>query len=111
MLDSLEREEDNTRSKILIKAASDVCGNGILSKSRAFDFVLSRRMISYKMREEGYSLYTIAKSLKIDHSSVFYLAKKMKEAFEIGYDYDLAKWDLFNQKIAEYEKELRDQMV
>ena len=100
-----EREDDGSRFSVLYKAATDVCGNGILTSSRKFDLVLGRRMISYKMREEGYSFPTIGKHLIRDHSSIHWLDKKMREAFEIGYDYDLAMWELFNQKIKQYENE------
>ena len=64
-LEEEEKEDDGSRFATLYKAATDVCGHGILTSSRDFNLVMGRRMIAYQMRLEGYSLLTIGKRLII----------------------------------------------
>lgn len=35
----------------------------------------------------------------------------MQEAFDMGFDKELAYWYLFNQKVEEYEKEISSEVV
>ena len=102
-----EREDDGSRFSLLYKAATDVCGQGILSSRRDLNLVIGRRMIAYKMRNEGYSLTTIGRHMVRHHSSVIHQVRMMEDALQMRFDYDMALWELFNQRIKEYEKEVQ----
>lgn len=102
-----EREDDGSRFSLLYKAATDVCGQGILSSRRDLNLVIGRRMIAYKMRREGYSLTTIGRHMVRHHSSVIHQVRMMEDALQMRFDYDMALWELFNQRIKEYEKEVQ----
>lgn len=106
-----DREDDGSRFSLLYKAATDICGLGILTRKRDFNLVMGRRVISYKMRQEGYSYPCIAKHLVKDHSSIVHGVKMMDEAFQMGFDKELAYWDLFIQKVEEYEKKISSEVV
>lgn len=58
-----EREDDGSRFATLLKAATEICGQGILSSSRDFNLVMGRRMIAYQMRSEDYSFPSIGKMI------------------------------------------------
>lgn len=59
-----DREDDGSRFSLLYNAATDICGLGILTRKKDFNLVMGRRVISYKMRQEGYSYPCIGKYLK-----------------------------------------------
>lgn len=102
-----EREDDGSRFSLLHKAATDVCGQGILSSRRDLNLVIGRRMIAYKMRQEGYSLAAIGKNMIRHHTSVLHQVRMMEDALQMKFDYDCALWELFNIRVKEYEKEIQ----
>ena len=102
-LDEEERQDDGSRFAILYKAATDVCGQGILTSSRDFNLVMGRRMIAYQMRKEGYSLLTIGRRLIRHHASVIHMLKMMDDVMTFNFPLEMGYWNLFQQKIREYD--------
>lgn len=98
-----EREDDGSRFATLLKAATEVCGNGILSSSRDFNLVMGRRMIAYQMRSEGYSFPSIGKMMVRHHASVIHMVRMMEDALHYQFDLEVGYWNLFQQKILEYD--------
>ena len=98
-----EREDDGSRFATLLKAATEVCGNGILSSSRDFNLVMGRRMIAYQMRSEGYSFPSIGKMMVRHHASVIHMVKMMEDALHYQFDLEIGYWNLFQKKIEEYD--------
>ena len=98
-----EREDDGSRFATLLKAATDVCGQGILSSSRDFNLVMGRRMIAYQMRLEGYSLMTIGKRLIRHHASIIHMVRMMEDALHFQFNLEMEYWNKFQQKIKEYD--------
>lgn len=102
-LEEEEKEDDGSRFATLYKAATDVCGHGILTSSRDFNLVMGRRMIAYQMRQDGFSLMTIGKRLIKHHASVLHMVRMMEDAFTFKFKEELKYWDKFQQKIKEYD--------
>ena len=98
-----EREDDGSRFAVLLKAATEVCGQGILSSSRDFNLVMGRRMIAYQMRLEGYSLMTIGKRLIRHHASIIHMVRMMEDALHFQFNLEMEYWNKFQQKIKEYD--------
>lgn len=98
-----EREDDGSRFATLLKAATDVCGQGILSSSRDFDHVMGRRMIAYQMRSEGYSFPSIGRHMVRHHASVIHMVKMMEDALHFQFNLEMEYWNKFQQKIKEYD--------
>ena len=98
-----EREDDGSRFATLLKAATDVCGKGILSSHRDFNLVMGRKMIAYQMRSEGYSFPSIGKMMVRHHASVIHMVKMMEDALHFQFDLEIGYWNLFQQKIEEYD--------
>ena len=98
-----EREDDGSRFATLLKAATDVCGKGILSSSRDFNLVMGRRMIAYQMRSEGYSFPNIGKMMVRHHASIIHMVRMMEDAFHFQFNLEMGYWNLFQQKIKEYD--------
>lgn len=98
-----EREDDGSRFATLLKAATDVCGKGILSSSRDFNLVMGRRMIAYQMRSEGYSFPNIGKMMVRHHASVIHMVRMMEDALHFQFDLELGYWNMFQQKLKEYD--------
>lgn len=102
--ESLDGEDDDgSRFAILYKAATEVCGNGILSKSKDFNLVMGRRMIAYQMRLEGYTYMSIGKKLIRHHASIIHLVKMMEDVIKYQFGLEMGYWTLFQRKIKEYD--------
>ena len=98
-----EREDDGSRFATLLKAATDVCGQGILSSSRDFNLVMGRRMIAYQMRSEGYSFPSIGNMMVRHHASVIHMVRMMEDALHFQFNLEMEYWNKFQQKIKEYD--------
>ena len=110
LTESLEEEEkvdDGSRFAVLYKAATDVCGNGILTESRDFNLVMGRRMIAYQMRQDGFSLMAIGKRLIKHHASVLHMVRMMEDAFTFKFKEELRYWERFQNKVKEYDTHSR----
>lgn len=106
LTESLEEdklEDDGSRFAILYKAATEVCGQGILTSLRNFNLVMGRRMIAYRMRLEGYSLPTIGRHLIRHHASVMHMIKMMDDVMTFNFPLEMGYWNMFQQKIKEYD--------
>lgn len=103
-LNAEEREDDGSRFSVLYKIATDVCGTGILSTKRDFNLVIGRRLIAYKMRQEGYSLSTIGKHMYRHHTSILHAVKMLQDAIDWKFQPETALWETFNQKLKDYEQ-------
>lgn len=102
-LEEEEREDDGSRFAILYKAATDVCGQGILTSSRDFNLVMGRRMIAYQMKLEGYSFVTIGKRLMRHHASVMHMVRMMCDTMIFRFKDEMEYWNKFQEKLKEYE--------
>ena len=98
-----EREDDGSRFATLLKAATDVCGQGVLSSSRDFNLVMGRRMIAYQMRSEGYSFPSIGKMMVRHHASIIHMVRMMEDAIRFQFNLELGYWYMFQQKILDYD--------
>ena len=98
-----EREDDGSRFATLLKAATDVCGQGILSSSRDSNLVMGRRMIAYQMRSEGYSFPSIGKRMIRHHASIIHMVRMMEDAIRYQFNLEMGYWYVFQQKILEYD--------
>lgn len=106
-----DRRDDGSRFSLLYKAATDVFGKGILTQLRDRELVIGRRMISYKMRQEGFSISAIANKLYRHHTSIVYGIRMMQDAIDFQFKEELELWNKFNQKVEEYEKEISSEVV
>lgn len=94
-----EREDDGSRFSELYKAATKVCGQGILTSSRDFKMVMGRRMIAYQMRKEGYSLMSIGEHLIRHHASVIHMVKMMEDILHYQWDMEMGYWRKFQNEL------------
>lgn len=108
---SLVKKDAKKRFDLLHKAANDILGKEVLMRKRDFDLVLGRKVLAYRMRQEGFSYWTIARCLQRDHSTVVYMVKVFKEALELKFKEDTALLQAFELKVKEYEKEIPTEVV
>lgn len=102
-LETEELENDGSRFATLYKAATEVCGHGILTGSRNFNLVMGRRMIAYQMRKEGYTYTTIGKHMIRHHAAIMHMVKMMEDALSFQFELEVSYWTLFQQKIRDYD--------
>lgn len=104
LTESLEEDKSDEESRfaILYKAATEVCGNGILTEHRDFALVMGRRMIAYQMRLEGYSLCTIGRKLIKHHASVLHMTRMMEDVIKYNFK-EIKYWKAFQEKLKGYE--------
>jgi chromosomal replication initiation ATPase DnaA len=94
-----EKEDDGSRFSELYKAATKVCGQGILTGARDFRLVMGRRMIAYQMRREGYSYMSIGRHLVRHHSSVIHMVKMMEDIIEYRWKLEMGYWEKFQNEL------------
>ena len=110
LIDSVNDEvEDNGRFSFLLRCATEVVGDGILSKSREHPLVVGRMMVAYQMRKEGYSVVAIGRRLHKHHATIVHLLKMMEDIFSFPGCFKLEEvyWYRFQQKIEEYDTDIR----
>ena len=89
----------------MLKIATDVVGDGIMSKSREFKCSFGRRMIAYQMRQEGFTLTKIGIYLNRHHASVVHMIQMMEDIFKFPgcFKMDEMYWNEFIKKLNEYD--------
>ena len=102
-LENDDLEDDGSRFATLYKAATEICGHGILTGSRNFNLVMGRRMIAYQMRKEGYSYPSIGKQMIRHHASIIHMVRMMEDALHFQFELEVGYWTLFQKKIKDYD--------
>lgn len=102
---SLDKEQEDVSSRFfaLYKAATSIVGDGILTDSRMRELVIGRMMIVYQMRQEGYTLHTIGRHMRRNHSSVYNLEKRMEDVLNYPkiFQSEIQQWNRFQELIKE----------
>lgn len=106
MIDKIKIAE--RRFRILLRAATELIGKGIMTPCRNREVVIGRMMIVHQLRTEGFSFPVISKLMTRAHSTVFHLEMKMQDVTEFPYIYrdESFYWEKFQNLIKEYEKEV-----
>ncbi len=106
---SLDKEQEDSASRFfaLYKVATSIVGDGILTDSRMRELVIGRMLIVYQMRQEGYTLHTIGRHMRRNHSSVYNLEKRMEDVLNYPklFPSELQRWNKFQDILKNfYEK-------
>lgn len=101
----IDEIEDDGRFHLLLKVATEIVGEGILSRSREYKCVMGRKMIAWQMREEGYSLMAIGRRMGRHHATIVHFLKLMEDIFKFPgvFKTDEAYWKQFKNRLKEYE--------
>ena len=101
----IDEIEDDGRFHLLLKIATEIVGDGILSRSRDYNCVMGRKMIAWQMREEGYSLVAIGRRMGRHHATIIHLLDLMEDVFKSPgcFKTDVAYWKLFKKRLEEYD--------
>ena len=89
-----------TRCTDLVALAEQVVGD-TLDNTRKAASVTIRRFVSWRMRQEGYTFYDIARALDVDHSTVHHYVRCMKEELDLPsvFRNDLGLYHIFNENV------------
>ena len=83
---SIESEEhavsEKDRYRYVKSVVESVLGRKI-DKGRHHEDVISRMYIAYTLRNDGYSYSTIARLIDKNHSTVFYMVRKVKDMLSL----------------------------
>ena len=60
---------------------------------------------------QGMWFTLIGKSMYRHHASILYAARMLQDAIDWKFQPEITLWETFNQKVAEYEKEMESQVV
>ena len=101
----IDEIEDDGRFHVLLKIATEIVGDGILTRSRDYNCVMGRKMIAWQMREEGYSLQGIGRRMGRHHATILHLLRLMEDMFKFPgcFKTDEAYWKQFKKRIKEYD--------
>ena len=91
----------------LLGIAEEVAGRTMTS-TRDWENVSIRRMVAYRMREEGFRLSHIARAMHLHHSTVLYYVRTMKDAFDepIFYEQDIRRYMRFKEAVEEADRDV-----
>lgn len=105
----IDEIEDDGRFHVLLKIATEIVGDGILTRSRDYNCVMGRKMIAWQMREEGYSLQAIGRRMGRHHATILHLLRLMEDMFKFPgcFKTDEAYWKQFTKRIKEYDIQRR----
>ena len=98
-----EKANAPKRFRELLIVASNILGKGIDSKCRDTSCVIGRMLITYKMRDEGYSLNQIGIMMGRHHSTILHLERMMEDVFRYPdcFKNELAYWNVFIKALKE----------
>ena len=93
------------RFGVLLKIATEVVGDGVLTLSRKYSCLMGRKMIAWQMREEGYSLMAIGRRMGRSHSTILHTLRLMEDMFNYPgvFKTDETYWKQFKKKLKEYD--------
>lgn len=100
------RTAADERYAVLLPIAEEVVGKQ-MTASRDARNVMIRRFVAYRMRKEGYHLQDIAHAMGMNHSTIVYYSRQMKNCFDepVFYAGDLALYMRFSEYIADEDGE------
>lgn len=69
--------------------------------------VMIRRVIAYKMKEEGFSYSAIGKAMKKNHATIVHLVSQMKDFFSLPklYEFDIKQYNDFNELVSKIDSQ------
>lgn len=99
-------ESDDSRFKLLLDFATELCGNGIMTQTIEPKSALGRNMIAYQLRTEGYNYSHIGRLLHRNHSTVYSMVAKIEDIMEYRgvFPDEEEIWNKFQQKIKEHDE-------
>lgn len=106
----VEDNEEDSRFNELLRAATAIVGDGILSIVKTRQLVIGRMMIAYQMREEGYKLKEIGRCLGRHHASILQLVKSMQNVLDYPrlFRNETKCWQRFQELIKYKDYEMQD---
>lgn len=102
---SLEPDADmisvDRRYAELLSIAEDLFDYKMKTSRRDAEDVMIRRFISYRLRQEGFSLSAIGHAVGKNHSTIFHLIKQMEDYFSLPglYKDDIKKYLEFDSRV------------
>lgn len=98
---SLTAETDSRRSMgLLAERMHRISGINVYERSRIAPVVQARSIFVYVCRLEGYSQNEIARELDMDHSTIHYLERRVRDAFAMPQVYH-SDIELYNKYTSE----------
>lgn len=96
------------RFKVMLKAATELVGPGIVTPCRNRELVIGRMMIIHQMRSEEFTYPIIGKLLRRAHSSVYSLQVKMEDVLKYPnlFKEENYYWKEFQKLLRRYETEV-----
>ena len=105
--DSMNNDEsDDSRFKVLLSIATELCGNGIMTRTIEPKSSLGRNMIAYQLRQEGYNSCHIGRLLERNHSTVCAMIAKINDLIEYPDVFvdEEAVWKEFQKRLKEHDE-------
>ena len=95
------------RFAVILPIAEDIVGRK-MGSSRESDNVTIRRMVAYRLKEEGFRLTEIARAMKMNHSTILHYAHQMSDMFDepIFYAGDILKYIKFSESVEEADRDV-----
>lgn len=99
-------ESDDSRFKLLLEIATELCGTGIMTQTIEPMSSLGRNMIAYQLRKEGYGSSHIGRLLKRNHATVCSMVAKIQDLMEFPNIFleEEEIWNKFQQRLKEHDE-------
>lgn len=93
------------RFAVILPIAEDIVGRK-MGSSRKSDNVTIRRMVAYRLKEEGFRHYHIGQAMGVNHATVLHYVRTMENAFDepIFYAGDIRQYVRFKEAVEEADR-------
>lgn len=107
ILEETPVQQADKRFALLLECAEEVTGHTML-KTRDWENVTIRRMVAYRMKEEGFRLTDIARAMNMHHSTILHYVNQMKDIFDVPIFYatDIRKYIQFTEAVGEADQDV-----
>ena len=97
------------RCAALVSVAEQALGC-TMDRSRSATSVAIRRFVSWRMRQDGYSFNDIARAMGVNHSTVHYYVRMMRDEFEMPsvFRNDVGLYHKFNEMLDNNVEQVRE---
>ncbi len=91
----------------LLGIAEDVTGR-TMTRTRDWENVEIRRMVAYRMSEEGFRVTPIARAMGMHHSTILHYIRQMADMFDepIFYADDIRRYINFSDAVGEADRDV-----
>ncbi len=109
ILEETPVHRSDKRFAILLGIAEEAAGRP-MRRTREWENVAIRRIVAYRMKQEGFHVSDIARALDLNHATILHYIRQMKDVFELPvyYHQDVELYTRFIELVDSHVEQVRE---